>query len=138
MIGSADEYEGLYYLNLTNKTVHVNTISDSTLPTIPKAAIWHFRLGHLSHHRLASLHSKFPYVTADQNGICDICHYARHKKLPFNNSFNKASQAYDVIHLDIWGPISIKSFHDHSYFLTAMDDYSSRYTWIVLMKNKTE
>ncbi|KAK2371611.1 hypothetical protein QL285_084537 [Trifolium repens] len=137
MIGSADEYEGLYYLNLTNKTVHVNTISDSTLPTIPKAAIWHFRLGHLSHHRLASLHSKFPYVTADQNGICDICHYARHKKLPFNNSFNKASQAYDVIHLDIWGPISIKSFHGHSYFLTVVDDYS-RYTWIVLMKNKTE
>jgi hypothetical protein len=137
MIGSADECEGLYYLNLTNKIAHVTTIDGSTLPTIPQSAIWHFRLGHLSQQRLASLHSKFPYVTADHNGICDICHLARHRKLPYSSSFNKASQAYDVIHLDIWGPISIKSIHGHSYFLTAVDDYS-RYTWIVLMKNKSE
>jgi hypothetical protein len=137
MIGSADECEGLYHLNHTNKIAHVTTLDDSTLPTIPKSAIWHFRLGHLSHHRLASLHSKFPYVTADHSGICDICHLARHRKLPYDHSFDKASQAYDVIHLDIWGPISIKYIHGHSYFLTAVDDYSI-YTRIVLMKNKAE
>jgi hypothetical protein len=72
MIGSADEYEGLYYLNLPNKIANVAALDGSSLPTIPASAIWHFRLGHLSHSRLASLHVKFPYVNADQNGVCDI------------------------------------------------------------------
>ncbi|GAU44958.1 hypothetical protein TSUD_28930 [Trifolium subterraneum] len=52
MIGSANEHEGLYYLNLTNKIAHVATIEGTNYPTIPKSAIWHFRLGHPSHHRL--------------------------------------------------------------------------------------
>ncbi|CAJ2678503.1 unnamed protein product [Trifolium pratense] len=137
MIGSADEHDGLYHLKLTDKVAHVASIDGSNHKSIPKSALWHFRLGHPSHLRLASLHNKFPYVTADPNGICDVCHLAKHKKLPYNTSFNKAAHAYDVIHFDIWGPISIKSFHHHSYFLTAVDDYS-RYTWIVLMKSKAE
>jgi hypothetical protein len=137
MIGSAREHEGLYYLNLADKIAHVTTIDGSHLPTIPKEALWHFRLGHLSHSRITRLHTKFPYVIIDQNGVCDICHLAKQKKLPYSSSFNKADAAYDVIHLDIWGPISIKSIHGFSYFLTAVDDYS-RFTWIILMKNKSE
>ncbi|GAU36120.1 hypothetical protein TSUD_374830 [Trifolium subterraneum] len=66
MIGSADEHDGLYYLNLTDNVAHVATIEGTNYPTIPKSAIWHFRLGHPSHHRLVSLHEKFPYVTSDQ------------------------------------------------------------------------
>jgi hypothetical protein len=34
MIGSADEYEGLYYLNLPNKIANVATIYGPRLPTI--------------------------------------------------------------------------------------------------------
>ncbi|MCH92715.1 hypothetical protein A2U01_0013657, partial [Trifolium medium] len=53
MIGSADEREGLYHLNLADKIAHVASIDGSTYTTIPKSALWHFRLGHPSHHRLA-------------------------------------------------------------------------------------
>ncbi|KAK2361432.1 putative mitochondrial protein [Trifolium repens] len=137
MIGSAREHEGLYYLNLTDRIAHVATIDGSHTPSIPQQAIWHFRLGHLSHSRMTRLHTKFPYVILDQNGVCDICHLAKQKKLPYSSSFSKADAAYDVIHLDIWGPISIKSIHGFSYFLTAVDDYS-RFTWIILMKHKSE
>ncbi|GAU39942.1 hypothetical protein TSUD_149520 [Trifolium subterraneum] len=52
MIDSVDEHEGLYYLNLTDNIAHVATIEGTNYPTITKSAIWHFRLGHLSHHRL--------------------------------------------------------------------------------------
>jgi hypothetical protein len=44
---------------------------------------------------------------------------------------------FDLIHFDIWCPISISCIHKHSYFLTAIDDFS-RYTWITLMKSKSE
>ncbi|GAU41434.1 hypothetical protein TSUD_98300 [Trifolium subterraneum] len=61
-----------------DRIAHVAAIDGINLPTIPQSAIWHFRLGHPSHSRLVSLQSKFPYVTIDQHGICDICHFARH------------------------------------------------------------
>jgi hypothetical protein len=83
------------------------------------------------------LQSKFPFVIHDYSAVCDVFHFAKHRKLPFVYSQNKAIKAFDLIHFDIWGPISIKSVHNHSYFLTAVDD-CSRYTWIILMKNKSE
>jgi hypothetical protein len=101
MIGFANEHGGLYYLNLTNKIASVSAADGSSYPSIPKQAIWHFRLGHSSHSRLASLKSKFPFVVVDQGGICDVFHLARHKKLPYHNSFNKAKQAYFLLLLMI-------------------------------------
>ncbi|PNY12985.1 retrovirus-related Pol polyprotein from transposon TNT 1-94 [Trifolium pratense] len=77
MIGSADEHDGLYHLNLTDKVAHVASIDGSNHTSIPKSTLWHFRLGHPSHSRLVSLRNKFSYVTVDHNGICDICHLAR-------------------------------------------------------------
>lgn len=42
-----------------------------------------------------------------------------------------------MIHVDIWGPLAVKSFHGYSYFLTIVDDYT-RHTWLFLMKHKSE
>ena len=39
--------------------------------------------------------------------------------------------------MDIWGPFSKSSIHGHRYFLTVLDDFS-RYTWMVLLKSKSE
>ena len=39
--------------------------------------------------------------------------------------------------MDIWGPFSKSSIHGHRYFLTILDDFS-RYTWVVLLKSKSE
>ena len=35
------------------------------------------------------------------------------------------------------GPLGVSSIHGHKYFLTIVDDFS-RYTWIHLMKSKSE
>jgi hypothetical protein len=143
MIGSAERRDGLYYLLQTNQTCASSNHSNLQLfpsannACIPDSALWHFRLGHLSSSRLALLQSHFPFIHNNPNSVCDICHFAKHRKLPFVHSYHKANKFFDLIHFDIWGPISIKSVHHHSYFLTAVDDYS-RYTWIILMKTKSE
>jgi hypothetical protein len=139
MIGLAEAFEGLYYLKLHDKDVMVAAVDNpaSLSTTIPPQALWHFRLGHLSTARLSALHSKFPYIDVDHKGICDVCHLARHKKLPFSPSFNKASASYELLHVDIWGPIGTHSIHGYSYFLTIVDDYSI-YTWLCLLKHKSE
>ncbi|CAJ2642469.1 unnamed protein product [Trifolium pratense] len=97
MIGSADEHDGLYHLNLTDKVAHVASIDGSNHTSIPKSALWHFRLGHPSHSRLVSLRNKFPYVTDDHNGICDICHFARFTWITLMKS--KAETRQHVINL---------------------------------------
>ena len=142
MIGLASLFEGLYFLD-----PHVSTpttqpfIASSQANTqnsfLPQEALWHFRLGHVSNDRLLSMKSSFPCIRIDENSVCDICHYSRHKKLPFNLSENKASKCYELLHFDIWGPVSTQSIHSHKYFITALDDYS-RFTWIILCKSKSE
>jgi hypothetical protein len=143
MIGSAEKRDGLYYLNQTDKAgassnhSTLQTPLSATTTCIPDSALWHFRLGHLSSSRITLLQSQFPFIHNNSSAVCDICHFAKHRKLPYVHSYHKANKIFDLIHFDIWGPISIKSVHNHCYFLTAVDDYS-RYTWIILMKAKSE
>ena len=39
--------------------------------------------------------------------------------------------------MDIWGPFSKVSIHDHKYFLIIVDDFSL-YTWVILLKTKSK
>jgi hypothetical protein len=137
MIGSAEGIEGLYYLKLQDTEVHVCSADGVNNIIIPTQAIWHFRLGHLSHNRLEFLHSVFPYITFDNKGVCDVCHLAKHKRKPYKISSTKAVKPFEIIHMDIWGPISTTSINGFSYFLTAVDDYS-RFTCTIFMKHKSE
>jgi hypothetical protein len=84
-----------------------------------------------------NLHKQFSYVNVDDDSVCDICHYARHKKSKFSLSSSRASKCYELFHFDIWGPISTLSVHGHKYFVTAVDDHS-RFTWVILCKSKSE
>jgi hypothetical protein len=80
---------------------------------------------------------EFPFVTIDNNSVCDIFHLATHRKLPYKLSVNKATKCGELIHFDIWGPNFVHSINGHRYFLTAINDYS-RFTWVILLKAKSE
>jgi len=80
---------------------------------------------------------KFPFVEYNKSFICDICHFTKQKRLPFPLSASKSEKCFDLIHVDVWGLYSLSSIHGHKYFLTIIDDYS-RYTWVFLLKQKSE
>ncbi|MCI01294.1 retrovirus-related pol polyprotein from transposon TNT 1-94, partial [Trifolium medium] len=74
MIGSGELIEGLYYLTNKPQPVAANTHSVPTHNSpihLPTQALWHFRLGHLSHARLLLMQSHFPFVTLDSKSVCD-------------------------------------------------------------------
>jgi len=52
-IGLADLCEGLYKLKLEDSIPRVMSVSIADPNIIPSTALWHYRLGHLSHSRLA-------------------------------------------------------------------------------------
>ena len=131
MIGLAKLIDGLYYLIVSKSEWFLHTdflhANSSVATPITSSNIWHFRLEHLSRKRLNVLNHKFPFISKHVNELCDVCHLAKQRKLPYSNSASRASKAFKLIHLDIWGPFSKISVHGHKYFLTILDDFS-RYT----------
>jgi hypothetical protein len=111
------------------------TISCNNSNVIPLSALWHFRFGHLSNSRLSDLTQMYPNISVDNKIVCDVCHFAKQRKLPFTSSNSIAKSNFELLHLDIWGPLSTPSIHGHRYFLTIVDDHS-RFVWIILLKSK--
>jgi len=72
-----------------------------------------------------------------ENFVCDVCHFARQKRLYFPLSTSKSKKCFDLIHVDLWELYLIQSIQGHKYFLTIVDDYS-RYTQIFLLKQKSQ
>ncbi|KAG7551493.1 Ribonuclease H-like superfamily [Arabidopsis thaliana x Arabidopsis arenosa] len=139
-IGRGKLHNKLYFLDLqfqpekeTSPTVCLTVKID--------AHTWHQRLGHPSLQRLKSMSNSlsisFPKENTPEQNHCRICHLAKQKHLPFVHRNNKTSNAFDLIHIDTWGPFAVASYDGYKYFLTIVDDHS-RATWVYLLRNKSE
>ena len=114
-IGQGSLHEGLYYFQ-----------SPSVLAVIkpPSIDLWHWRLGHLSHHSLQKLSSTISFITCSNNKTCEICPQAKQCRLPFSSSSITTDKPFQLIPRDIWGPFSQSSLNGSRYFLTIVDDFS--------------
>lgn len=101
--------------------------------------LWHQRLGHPSTSKLKSLTGTLPITTSSlhKSEVCPVCPLAKQKRLPFVSNNNMSKSAFDLVHLDVWGPFGIESIEGYKYFLTLVDD-CTRATWVYMMKNKSE
>nr|GEV19962.1 hypothetical protein [Tanacetum cinerariifolium] len=54
---------------------------------------------------------------------CEICHYSKSTRLPFNSSLSKTDQAFELVHSDVWGPFP-SSLDGFKYFVTFINDFS--------------
>lgn len=50
---------------------------------------------------------------------------------------NVCANAFDLLHIDIWGPFSDPTLEGYRYFMTIVDDHT-RLTWIYLLRTKSE
>jgi hypothetical protein len=118
--------------NISDESVCNNTNFNNELD------IWHVRMGHPPISRYNALKEYYPYVHFNKNvPVCDACHYGKQKRIPYNVSESIAEKPFDLIHMDIWGPLSSPSISGHKYFLTVVDD-RTRHIWVFFMKLKSE
>lgn len=61
----------------------------------------------------------------------------KQKRLPFASTNNIFVNPFELIHYDIWGPYHINSHQGHRFFIKIVDD-STRFTWIYLIRCKSE
>ncbi|CAL1397374.1 unnamed protein product [Linum trigynum] len=129
--GSARLTNGLYYLEDTSNPKTFTVASSNTFD------LWHFRLGHLSHSKIPYLHQFCTSIETQRGLPCDVCHFAKQRRLPFPLSQSVTTHAFELLHVDIWGPNPLPSYDSFKYFLTIVDDFS-RMTWVILLQLKSE
>ena len=72
-----------------------------------------------------------------ENFDCVSYQLGKQPALPFNSSESISTDIFDLIHSDVWGPSPVSSIGESRYFVVFVDDYS-RYSWIFLMKHRSE
>ncbi|XP_012857659.1 PREDICTED: uncharacterized protein LOC105976934 [Erythranthe guttata] len=133
-IGKGNKVQGLYVLD----PVSASPIEHAFCNKI-SATVWHHRLGHIPQPKLAFLAKKFSLSVdkISESSCCYVCPLAKQKRLHFSNSSSVSTAMFDLIHCDIWGPFKVPSYSGFHYFVTLVDDYS-RFTWVHLLKTKSE
>ncbi|GKC26536.1 retrovirus-related pol polyprotein from transposon TNT 1-94 [Tanacetum coccineum] len=130
--------KGLYVMKLGNKPkdqICLATIDENS-------TLWHRRLGYANMCLIQSLASKelvrnFPKLKFDQH-FCDACKirkqaHASHKA----KNIVSTTRCLELLHMDLFGPSTVRSYGGNRYTLVIVDDYS-RYTWTRFLKDKTE
>ncbi|GKA45591.1 retrovirus-related pol polyprotein from transposon TNT 1-94 [Tanacetum coccineum] len=132
----------LYTINL-HEMASASPICLMARATSSKSWLWHQCLSHLNFKTINEL-AKNDLVTSllkfryHKEHICPSCEQGKSKKAshppkPVPNS----KQRLHVLHMDLCGPIRVKSINGKQYILVIVDDYS-RYTWVHTLRSKDE
>lgn len=98
--------------------------------------LWHLRLGHLPFSQIKHVIPGLPHSSMIDT-ICQICPSAKQSRMPFPLSSIKSTKCFQLIHIDVWGPYKVSTHTGCNMFLTIVDDFS-RYTWVHLIKHKSD
>ncbi len=131
LIGRGELRDGLYYF----KELQIPVASVANSKTSP--TVWHQRLGHVPFSKFTHIPCVSNLSLRNRNFCCDACHRAKQTRKMFSLSLNQSENAFDLVHMDVWGPYKTASLSGAHYFLTIVDDFS-RCTWIYLLKRKSE
>lgn len=93
------------------------------------------RLGHVSTPVLHHIPAVSDYVSENFTKTCPICPLAKQTNLPYSLSSSHASNIFDLIHVDLWGPYFHETSQGCKFFLTIVDDHS-RALWNFLLPSK--
>ena len=134
LIGAGVQFNGVYVF----QPVRAHCFQAHKVAKVDNASLLrHRRLGHPSLKVLSLL----PSLVGTSFSLCDldcpICFMGKQPRNSFPLSSNKASDIFDLVHCDIWGPNKIPSTCNARYFLTIVDDFT-RVTWVYLMSHKSE
>ena len=105
----------------------------------PSLERWHHRLGHPSFQVVQQVvkRNKLPCSFESRIGsVCDSCQMAKSHQLPYQKSSSQSSFPLQLVFSDVWGP-TCDSFGRNKFYVSFIDDYS-KFTWIYLLKHKSE
>ncbi|CAK9821285.1 Retrovirus-related Pol polyprotein from transposon TNT 1-94 [Anthophora retusa] len=104
--------------------------------------LWHRRLGHICEEYLTKMRRKEMVRGLDYPvqslGTCEVCIMGKGSQLPHQRLNAKLTKGpLDLIHIDLCGPMPIRSLSGSRYMFVLIDDYS-RYICVYFLRTKDE
>ncbi|CAI7832482.1 unnamed protein product, partial [Closterium sp. NIES-53] len=108
--------------------------------------LWHHRMGYPSISCLHAISSQrlvlglprvLPSLPPSLAPPCGPCVEGRLRATPHSSSLCPATEPFETLHLDIWGPASHPGPEQESFFLMVVDDYS-HYTTLFPLAKKSD
>ena len=135
MIDLGKESNGLYLLQAA--VPPSNLVALATIVSHISLDLWHSRLGHPSLAKLQLLKSFVNIDVSNKASCCDVCRFAKQKRLSFPSTIHVITKPFELIHCDLQGPFSTLPIDGYKVFVTIVDDFT-KCTWVYLLKHKSE
>jgi hypothetical protein len=103
--------------------------------------LWHHRLAHVGMRNLAKLLKdnhilRLMDVHFEKDRICGACQARKQVGVPHPpKSIMTTTQPLELIHMDLFGPVTYLSIRGNKYDLVIVDDYSC-FTWVFFLFDK--
>ncbi|GJZ75968.1 putative ribonuclease H-like domain-containing protein [Tanacetum coccineum] len=111
--------------------------------TTDESNIWHRRLGHVNFKNLnrlvkGNLVRGLPTKLFQNDHTCVACQKGSNTKLLVRSRiFSSISHPLQLLHMDLFGPTSVRSINHKTYCLVITDDFS-RFSWTFFLRTKDE
>ncbi|GJU53352.1 putative ribonuclease H-like domain-containing protein [Tanacetum coccineum] len=111
--------------------------------TTDESNLWHRRLGHVNFKNLnrlvkGNLVRGLPTKLFQNDHTCVACQKGKqHKASCKAKLVSSISQPLQLLHMDLFGPTSVRSINHKTYCLVITDDFS-RFSWIFFLRTKDE
>nr|KAJ0188603.1 hypothetical protein LSAT_V11C900505350 [Lactuca sativa] len=104
--------------------------------------IWHKRFSHLNFKNLSKISNQDlvrgpPKFSVVKDKMCSACEQGKQTKSSFKpNSCSSILVPLHLLHMDLFGPILVRSLGGNKYTLVVVDEFT-RFTWVVFLKKKS-
>ena len=103
--------------------------------------LWHQRLGYIGEKGLRILHGNgmvegMSNISLDFD-LCEHYAYGKHNRVSFPSGAKRVNKILELVHSDVFGPVSVPSLGKSIYYVSFIDDFS-RNTWIYFLRKKFE
>ena len=119
--GHAPFKSGLFLLNLDCGDTHIHNIYAKRCKVDNDSAtyLWHYCLGHISVKRMKKLHADGLLESLDYESFdtCEPCLMDKMTKAPFSRAMERANDLLEIIHIDVYSPMSVEARGGYRYFL---------------------
>jgi hypothetical protein len=109
---------------------------------VKEAKLWHKRMGHVNFKSLHQLNTNKVVIgvptQSTLDGTCVGCMVEKQSKEKFPPKVSHwAEVVFELVYMDICGPLFVSLMLGSMYFITFIDDYN-RWTWTYFMKAKSK
>ncbi|GJW70537.1 putative ribonuclease H-like domain-containing protein [Tanacetum coccineum] len=111
--------------------------------TSDESKLWHRRLGHINFKNLnklvkGNLVRGLPSKVFKNDHTCVACHKGKQHRASCKAKLERLiTEPLHTLHMDLFGPTSVKSINHASYCLVITDD-CTRFSWVILFGSKDE